>query len=243
MQLDLMNSVSCVFETLRQRVLSRYSHVLDVMSTIETSYLGRIKYTPEKARKYQVFNPRKMRAEMRLVERAFSVIPRGRVLDAPCGGGRVTLLLSKKGYEMTAADLSESMIEITRESIATAGLKISVEQQDVEKFTFSDRHFDSVVSFRLFHHFPNVEIRERVVGELCRVAGQYVALSYFSPNSVTSWRRARRAARGGRVSQKHATSLKEVRSYFERNGFEFVKDFARLNIIHTLHIAVFRRKA
>src|ERR1041385_6008832 len=102
------------------------------MSETEPAYRGRIKYTPEKARAYQNFKPSKMRAELRLVERAFSVIPRGRVLDAPCGGGRVTLMLVGKGYDMTAADLSESMIEITRENIAAAGLKIPVEQQDVE---------------------------------------------------------------------------------------------------------------
>lgn len=212
------------------------------MSETEPAYRGRIKYTPEKARAYQNFKPGKMRAELRLVERAFSVIPRGRVLDAPCGGGRVTLMLAGKGYEMTAGDLSESMIEITRENIAAAGLKIPVEQQDVEKLTFKDRSFDSVISFRLFHHFPNTDIRERVVRELCRVADKFVALSYFSPYSYTSWQRARRAAKGGRKSQKHATSLNEVRGYFERCGFELVKDFARFRLVHTLHIAVFRRK-
>jgi len=213
------------------------------MSETEPAYRGRIKYTPEKARAYQEFKPGKMRAELRLVERAFSVIPRGRVLDTPCGGGRVTLMLAKKGYDMTAADLSDAMIEITSENVASAGLNIPVVQQDIEKLTFKDRQFDSVVSFRLFHHFPNSEIRERVVREICRVADKYVALSYFSPKSFTSWRRAQRAAKGGRVSQKHSTSLEEVSSYFERCGFEFVKDFARLNLIHTLHIAVFRRKA
>jgi len=212
------------------------------MSESEPAYRGRIKYTAEAARAYQNFKPSKMRAELRLVERAFSLIPHGRVLDAPCGGGRVTLMLAAKGYEMTAADLSEPMIEITRENVAAAGLQIPVEHQDVERLTYKDRTFDSVISFRLFHHFPNAEIRERVVRELCRVAGQYVALSYFSPYSFTSWQRARRAAKGGRKSQKHSTSLDEVRGYFAGAGFEFVKDFARLNLVHTLHVAVFRRK-
>jgi len=40
--------------------------------------------------------PAKERAELRLVQRAFELIPHGRVLDAPCGGGRVTLLLAKR---------------------------------------------------------------------------------------------------------------------------------------------------
>ena len=206
------------------------------------AYKGRVKYTPEKSRAYQVRAERKERSELRLVERAFQIIPRGRVLDAPCGGGRVTLLLSRLGYEMTAGDLSDSMIEIAREKIAKAGLKIPVEKQDLERLTYPDRHFDSIISFRLFHHFPDAEIRQRAIRELCRVARDYVALSYFSPHSFTSLQRKWRAARGGRKSQKHSTPLSEVRGYFENCGFELVKDFARLNLVHTLHLAVFRRQ-
>ena len=211
-------------------------------SETNPAYKGRVKYTPEKARAYQVRAEGKERSELRLVERAFKVVPRGRVMDAPCGGGRATLLLASLGYDMTAADLSDSMIEITREKIAQAGLKIPVEKQDLEKLTYADQHFNSILSFRLFHHFPDAAIRQRVVRELCRVAKDYVALSYFSPYSFTSLNRKLRAARGGRKSQKHSTSLSEVRSYFESCGFELVRDFARLNLIHTLHIAVFRRK-
>ena len=206
------------------------------------AYQGRVKYTPEKARAYQVRAEGKERSELRLVERAFQVVPRGRVLDAPCGGGRASLLLSGLGYEMTAADLSDSMFEITRENVAQAGLKIPVEHQDLEHLTYADRQFDSILSFRLFHHFPDADIRQRVVRELCRVAKDHVVLSYFSPWSFTSLKRKLRASRGGRVSQKHSTSLGEVKSYFAHCGFELVQDFGRMNLIHTLHIAVFRRK-
>jgi SAM-dependent methyltransferase len=206
------------------------------------AYNGRVKYTPEKARAYQIRAERKERAELRLVERAFGIIPRGRVLDAPCGGGRVTLMLAGLGYKMTAADLSDAMLEITREKVAASSLKIPVEKQDLEHLSYPDLHFDAIISFRLFHHFPNAEIRQRVVTELCRVAKDFVALSYFSPYSYTSLDRKWRAARGGRKSQKHSTSLSEVKSYFEKCGFELVRDFARLNLIHTLHLAVFRRR-
>lgn len=206
------------------------------------AYKGRVKYTPEKARAYQVRAERKERSELRLVERAFREIPPGRVLDAPCGGGRVSLLLAGLGYKMTAADLSDAMLEITREKVAANGMQIPVEKQDLEHFTYPDHHFDAIISFRLFHHFPNAEIRQRVTAELCRVAKNFVALSYFSPYSYTSLGRKWRAARGGRKSQKHATSLREVKSYFENCDFELVRDFARLNYIHTLHLAVFRRR-
>jgi 2-polyprenyl-3-methyl-5-hydroxy-6-metoxy-1,4-benzoquinol methylase len=206
------------------------------------AYRGRVKYTKETSKKYQQRKPSKHRAEMRVLDRAFKLIPKThKVLDVPCGGGRVTIHLSKKGYEVSAADLSEDMIEIARQALADNKLDCSVERQDVEKFTLRDRSFDTIVSFRLFHHFPNPEIRQRVAKELCRVAAHNVVLSYFSPNSWTSVKRKLRAARGGRKSDKHATSLAEVEEYFKQAGFRLVKNFARAPLIHTLHVAVFER--
>jgi ubiquinone/menaquinone biosynthesis C-methylase UbiE len=142
---------------------------------------------------------------------------------------------------MSSADLSEAMIEIARENFAKTGVDSTVERQDVEKLTLGDRSVDTLVSFRLFHHFPNPEIRQRVANELCRVAKHSVVLSYFSPYSWTSMKRRLQAARGGRKSEKHATSLEEVTGYFEKAGFRLVKDFAQMPLVHTLHVAVFER--
>lgn len=207
------------------------------------AYRGRVKYNETTARRYQVRKEGKHRAEMHLVDRAFRLIPKAhRVLDVPCGGGRVTVHLAQQGYKLTCADLSDAMLAIARENVARSGLDCPVERQDIEKLRYADRSFDTVVSFRLFHHFPNAEIRQRAVTELCRVARQYVALSYFSPASVTSLKRTLRAAMGGRSSDKHPTPLREVRGYFAKAGFRLVKDFAQLPLVHTLHLAVFERE-
>lgn len=206
------------------------------------AYRGRVKYDQQIARKYQVRKEGKNRAELRLVDRAFELVPKAHhVLDTPCGGGRVTVHLAKKKYWISAADLSDAMIEITRENVAKNKLDCTVEKQDIEKLTLADRSFDTIVSFRLFHHFPTPEIRQRVVSELCRVARKYVALSYFSPVSVTSVKRNLRAALGGKKSEKYATPLSEVEGYFTRADFKLVKDFAQLPLIHTMHLALFER--
>lgn len=212
------------------------------MTETKAAYRGRVKYNQEAAEKYQVRKDGKNRAEMRLVDRAFALIPKSaRVLDVPCGGGRVTVHLSKRGYVVSSGDLSEAMLAIARESVAKAGLKCEVARQDIERLTHGDRSFDAIISFRLFHHFPNAEIRQRAVTELCRVADKWVALSYFSPASVTSVKRKIRAAMGGRKSEKHPTPLSEVKGYFEKCGFRLVKDFAQLPLVHTMHLAVFER--
>lgn len=207
------------------------------------TYRGRVKYTEKVARRYQSRKEGKHLAEMRLIDRAFALIPKShRVLDAPCGGGRVSLHVAAKGYAMSLADLSEPMLAIARENVAKGGLNCSVEQQDIEALTYGDKAFDTIVSFRLFHHFPTPGIRRRAVRELCRVAGQFVVISYFSTKSVTSVRRKLQAAMGGKKTSKHSTPLSEVRAYFEEAGFEMVRDFAEMPIIHTLHLAVFKRR-
>jgi ubiquinone/menaquinone biosynthesis C-methylase UbiE len=211
------------------------------MTESTASYAARTKYNRQRARKYQQKKPAKHRVEMRLIDRAFALIPKThRVLDVPCGTGRLTVHLARRGYRVSAADISEAMLELTRETLAQNGLACPVEQQDVEHTTYPDRAFDTVVCFRLFHHFPNSEIRQHVVRELCRVAAKYVVLSYFAP-SVSTLKRKLREARAGKLSRKFTTPLRELKRYFAAAGFRLLKDFAQMPLVHTLHVAVFER--
>ncbi len=153
----------------------------------------------------------------------------------------MSLLLAQKGYTVTAADLSAPMRDITRENARVANLPIEVTTGDVEQMEFSDQSFDTVFSFRLFHHFPNRQIRARVIGQLCRVARTRVVISYFSPWAGTSVKRAIQGKWFGYKHKKFATSLTELKSYFDSHGFWLRQDFARRPLLHTLHLAVFEK--
>ena len=199
-------------------------------------------YSQQGSERYQHRKLGKHQAELRLVDRALALIPQShQVLDCPCGGGRLTVHLAQRGYTVTGADVSEDMVRIAHEKVAENQLACPIGVQDLEKLTYADGDFDTLICFRLFHHFPDAEIRRRVINELCRVAGHNVVLSYFSPVSYTSVVRKLRAAAGGRKPAKYATSLREVSGYFQSNGFKLVQDFAQMPILHTLHLAVFER--
>jgi 2-polyprenyl-3-methyl-5-hydroxy-6-metoxy-1,4-benzoquinol methylase len=207
------------------------------------TYRGREKYDLKTALAYQRVSPAKHRAEMNLLDRAFALVPKHyNILDIPCGGGRVSIHLSHQGYAVEAADLSEAMVGIAAKNVADSGVPCIVERQDVEEMTYLDSSVDAIVCFRLFHHFPDPATRQRCVSQLCRVARRLVVISYFSPLSATSLRRTVVAAAGGKRSPKHSTSLREIQGYFKPNGFELVRNFARMPFIHTLHVAVFERK-
>ena len=154
----------------------------------------------------------------------------------------MSLLLARKGYAVTAADLSEPMRDITCENARAANLPIDVVKGDVEQMEFIDQSFDTVFSFRLFHHFPNRDFRARVVGQLCRVARTRVVISYFSPWAGTSVKRAIQGKWFGYKHKKFATSLTQLKGYFDSHGFRLRQDFARQPLLHTLHLALFEKR-
>jgi 2-polyprenyl-3-methyl-5-hydroxy-6-metoxy-1,4-benzoquinol methylase len=205
-------------------------------------YRGKSKYDASTALAYKDRPAKQQSAEMALLDRVFALVPKNRrVLDLPCGGGRVSVHLARQGYQMSCADHSVAMLQITRQSLAENGLDCPVEQQDVEQLTYTDAQFDTIVCFRLFHHFPTPSIRRKAVSELCRVAGSQVVISYSSPYSASSVARRLRVLFGGRKSQKFTTTLGEVEAYFRRQGFRLVQDYARSPFFHTLHLALFER--
>ena len=177
---------------------------------------------------------------MRMVRRALACIPKGhRILDVPCGWGRVSVELACAGYQVTAADLSEPMLLAAREFFAQQQISCHVEKQDIEKLSYADGSFDAVLCFRFFHHLPYRGLRRRVVHELCRVADRFVLLSYLNPTSVAVVQRRLRARIAGVRPPKHYTPLAEVAGYFRRAGFRLVADFALLRYLASLHLALF----
>jgi 2-polyprenyl-3-methyl-5-hydroxy-6-metoxy-1,4-benzoquinol methylase len=206
-------------------------------------YKCRIKDDPKTARQYRQRKPRRHAAEMALVKRALSAVPMSnRVLDIPCGAGRVTILLAKMGYTCVGAEIADAMIDVARQEIAKESLPCTIDKIDIEDMSYSEKAFGAIICFRIFHHFPGPDVRRRVIRELCRVAENYVALSYLHPFSLTSLKRKARAALGGKRSRQNTNSLKEVKQYFQECGFVLVKDYAQFPVIRSLHLALFKRQ-
>ncbi len=85
-----------------------------------------------------------------------------KVLDAGCGPGRDSKLLSNKGFEVNGIDLSEEMIEIAKEKEGDFNV------MDVRNLDFEDEVFNGVLANQLLVFF-NSEEREKAFGELSRV--------------------------------------------------------------------------
>jgi len=202
-------------------------------------------YDLEQARRYRDRkDPRKHRAEMQLVDRALLCVPREHhVLDVPCGYGRVMAHLFAQGYRVSGADLSEAMLELARANLGPLGWSGRLERQDLQALGYPERAFDTLICFRVFHHFPDAATRQAVVSELCRVAGRFVLLSYFSPDSFSSRLERWRIRLGLKQPNRYPTPLAELEGYFGRAGYRHVGDFARRPFVHSLHLSVWERAA
>jgi ubiquinone/menaquinone biosynthesis C-methylase UbiE len=80
---------------------------------------------------------------------------RGRVLDVACGGGHTGLHLASLGHDVTAADLSEAMLERVREAAAERGLQVTTRQHPAEEMPYDAESFDLVTCRIAPHHFSS----------------------------------------------------------------------------------------
>src|SRR5262245_23196090 len=117
------------------------------------------------------------RREQACIEQCLEAIPEGgRVLDLPCGTGRLTRILVSRGYRVTGADISEAMLEQTRANYAAYQSKqggkapaVQFEVRDVMSTGYNTDQFDGIACIRLFHHFSEAETRRRALRELRRI--------------------------------------------------------------------------
>jgi ubiquinone/menaquinone biosynthesis C-methylase UbiE len=146
--------------------------------------------TPEAASKYSMAldGTSTHRREMSCILSALEGLPSGAsVLDIPCGTGRLLKELTEHGYKVTEADSSPHMIKLAQSRALKEKIDLPEEAfivADILKTNFQDKAFDAVVSNRLFHHFPEPEVRRCALKELGRIARGRIIVSFFSTRSV-----------------------------------------------------------
>ena len=107
--------------------------------------------------------------------RALHSIPGVRIiLDMPCGTGRYSSFLCKKGYLYVGADISMKMMEVLVEDQKEQGSTLPLVRCDAEHLPFRNEAFDCVVCVRfLNHHIPSL-IRRRMLREMGRVSRKWL---------------------------------------------------------------------
>jgi len=145
------------------------------------------------------------RLEERSILRALKNLSSGdSILDLPCGTGRLTPLLLRRGLRITGADCSPPMVQQARENwlalrskYPDSNARVAFEVRDVMETGFADGQFDAVICHRLFHHFNESETRVRALTELGRICSGPLIVSFFNSFAIDAVRfRLRHRLRG-----------------------------------------------
>lgn len=124
------------------------------------------------------------RIEQRLISELIQDLPKTKVLELGCGTGHWTEFLIKKGFEVTAGDISKAMLEIAK----SKRLNAEIIEINSENIPFEDNSFDLVVSITMLEFVHN---QSKVIEEVKRVLkpggwfilGSLNALSVIGKNS------------------------------------------------------------
>lgn len=78
-----------------------------------------------------------------------------KVLDIGTGPGFYAIILASRGYDVTAVDLSERMIEQAKHNAGSLAEKIRFFKMDAQELSFPDNEFDVIVTRNLTWNLPD----------------------------------------------------------------------------------------
>jgi SAM-dependent methyltransferase len=150
------------------------------------------------------------RREIRRIEQLVASQPRcRRLLDIPCGGGRVSGPLAAAADLLLQADISLGQVLTARQTLGSQG-HVAWFTASAFMIPLKDGAVDAAICNRLTHHLPSAAELERLIQELLRVATRFVVLSYYDHDSVKSLgRRLRGKPPGHTVRRKALAGLAE----------------------------------
>ena len=94
----------------------------------------------------------------------------GTVLEVGCGGGHHSVNLAKRGFEVTAIDISLNGLRAAKKLAEHEGQDILFLCGDIKRLPFEDNEFDICFCSLILHHFTSLD---NIVKELARVTKKY----------------------------------------------------------------------
>lgn len=167
---------------------------------------------------------RNIKRLMRIIELEGSL---EKVIDIPCGTGRITKLLLDMGYQVVGADSSKEFIQVAKRKLNNYIQKnqIVFQVSDARSTEFKDNQFDCITSIRFFHHLKQDE-KKSILKELARISKKYIIINIAYTSSIYSIRNNiknyQKKLKGERL-QKVFSNEREIRDLFLEAGLTEVK--------------------
>jgi len=89
-----------------------------------------------------------------------------KVLEIGCGAGSIAQVIAEAGADLTAIDLTDKAIQLTKKRFDLLDISASIKLNDAEALDFPDNTFDFIWSWGVIHHSANTS---QIVKEIYRV--------------------------------------------------------------------------
>lgn len=109
-----------------------------------------------------------------------------KILDLACGAGRHSVLFAEKGYNVTAVDLSDTLLKVAVEHAKALELKIKFLKSDLRYLELDDKYNMIVNLFTSFGYFDSDKENIGVIQKAIRLLepGGYFVLDFLNKNYV-----------------------------------------------------------
>jgi len=166
------------------------------------------------------------RREVSLFDRALGqAAAYGKILDCPCGAGRLGPTLLRRAVRLVGADLSLAMLGEAAKALAAPARsgRVALVRAAGEALPFPDGTFDAAVCSRLLHHLAEPERRAQLLRELARVSARWVVLSFHDATA------RKRRLQGTRPRSRVALSPEQLSAEAAKAGLILVPPVRRVN--------------
>ena len=112
---------------------------------------------------YDAYLAERTPVEIDQIEALLRIQPPRRMLDLPCGQGRHSIELARRGYEVTGVDLSPFMLDVARKRATEAGVQVRWLEGDMRR-PIGGESFDVILNlFTSFGYFADPADDQRVL--------------------------------------------------------------------------------
>ncbi|HAB53790.1 MAG: hypothetical protein A2315_04390 [Ignavibacteria bacterium RIFOXYB2_FULL_35_12] len=93
-----------------------------------------------------------------------------KVLDLACGAGRHSILFAKNGFDVTAVDISDNLLNVARKTAEEFKLNINFIKNDLRKLDLTDKFHLIINLFTSFGYFESDDENDEVI----KIASQHL---------------------------------------------------------------------
>ncbi len=119
-----------------------------------------------------------------LIVKSLGIKSDSKILDMACGSGRHAVIFAKRGFDVTAVDLSQMLLSDAKASARENDVKINFVLSDILDFQTTQRFSLSLNLFTSFGYFDDDEDNFRVILKAydLLIDGGYFVIDYFNKN-------------------------------------------------------------